>query len=99
MPARFLQYPDIVSLQAIVGQSAGQAPSQADQAAAAAALSVAANPAVNGASETTPSAASSTGQGTSVSYNPMAWLSPAPAPAVGDATAHSGVAVKEEYGV
>jgi hypothetical protein len=89
-----------VPLQAIVGQSVGQAPSQADHAAAAAALSVASNPVPGEMSETTPSGASSTtGQGTSASYNPMAWLSPAPAPAAGDATNNSDDAMKGDVAV
>lgn len=77
----------------------GQAPTQADHAAAAAALSVASNPIPGETSETTPSGASSTaGQG-NTSYNPMAWLSSAPAPAAGDATAGSDAAVKGDVAV
>jgi hypothetical protein len=75
-----LQYPDIVSLQAIVGQSAGQAPTPADQAAATAA----ANVATSGAGENDPSESTSAAlnaAGTFASYNPMAWLTSPPAPA------------------
>jgi hypothetical protein len=78
----------------------GQAPSQADHAAAAAALSVASNPIPGETSETTPSVASSTtGQGTSTSYNPMAWLSAAPAPTAGEGPVNSGAAVKGDVAV
>lgn len=78
----------------------GQAPSQADHAAAAAALSVASNPSPGETSEVTPSGASSTtGQGTSTSYNPMAWLSSAPVPAAEDPTANSDAAAKGDVAV
>jgi hypothetical protein len=72
-----------VSLQAIVGQSAGQAPSLADQAAATAA----ANVATNGSGVDDPlesssiAAASVAATGTFTSYNPMAWLTSPPATA------------------
>lgn len=72
------KYPNIVPLQAIVGQGAAQAPAQGDQAAAAAAASVA------GPSTTPAAAAAGTGQPASTAaaglLNPMAWLS-APAAA------------------
>ena len=73
-----------MSLQAIVGQSAGQAPSLADQAAATAAANVATNgTGVDDPLESTPAAVPSVAApGTFTSYNPMAWLtSPPPAPA------------------
>ena len=83
-----LQYPDIVSLQAIVGQSAGQAPSLADQAAATAAANVATNGSgVDDPLESTPAAVPSvTAPGTFASYNPMAWLTTPSAPATADSS-------------
>jgi hypothetical protein len=80
-----------VSLQAIVGQSAGQAPSLADQAAATAAANVATNgTGVDDPLESTPAAASSvSAPGTFASYNPMAWLTSPPAPATTDNTANT----------
>lgn len=75
-----------MSLQAIVGQSAGQAPSLADQAAATAAANVATNgTGVDDPLESTPAAAPSAATpGTFSSYNPMAWLTSPPAPATVD---------------
>lgn len=82
------KYPDIVSLQAIIGQSAGQAPSLADQAAATAAANVATNGTgvddpLESTTATVPSVAT---PGTFASYNPMAWLTSPPAPATTDST-------------
>jgi hypothetical protein len=91
-----LQYPDVVSLQAIVGQSAGQAPSQADQAAATAAANVATS-GVDDPSETTSAALNAAASpGTFASYNPMAWLTSPPAPASSDTTANVGSANKAD---
>jgi hypothetical protein len=78
-----------VSLQAIVGQSAGQAPSLADQAAATAAANVATSngTGVDDPLESTPATVPSvTTPGTFASYNPMAWLTSPPAPATTDST-------------
>jgi hypothetical protein len=96
------QYPNIVPLQAIVGQSAGQAPSQADQAAATAAASVATNVAVGDDPSEAPSAVApaTMASGTFSSYNPMAWLSSPVAPvAVDAASGTSDVASKADVAV
>ena len=98
------QYPNIVPLQAIVGQGAAQAPSQADQSAATAAANPAGGSSTgsnNGAEESgaataaAPSSATTTA-GAFTSFNPMAWLSAPPAttgdtPDEADAANHATV--------
>jgi hypothetical protein len=81
-----LQYPNIVPLQAIVGQGAAQAPTQEQQQAAAAAALTAVNPnaappGLNSAvpTQNAPAPVVVAAAGGLAAFNPMAWLGAAAA--------------------